>query len=900
MSNIDNLTPASTVTPVATTTPAIYTTQVETDTFILDKYSVDGITSDVSSADPTKLLTAYGAYKELSDIYKDIAELTSRVDHIEVLPVLSDPMLPTNFIGNDWFLYGWYIDNGKAIYLSNGSSNTDDNQVKIKTSAITEKGNYYLHIVVDRIDGGKLVVYDENNNLLGETSVIGDFKMSITVEDSSISTITIHAKDVPNGGSIILGYAGFHHVKSAFEEYIEFTAEVILSGGSGFVTKDMLEVGLENILTESKKYTNSIAGDTAKELSLHLVADNPHNITPEGIGAALENHIHSQYAEKLEVDTSITNLRTYLENLIKSSIKSAIEESAEATSELLEAHINNKNNPHNTTPELIGAALKVHQHKYTDGSLIGVAAEKHTHTPEDIEDLEETVTKAQNATEQIESVISEFNKHIDEFTLLDTKVNDLETIVSNQTSELTNIDSSLAKHLINYNNPHNTSKETIGLDKIVNGPMATDQEAIEGEADDKYMNPKNNRAVLEYYSGTSERLAQTLIPKLIMDKDITVSVNEATGRIIPKKVLLGTSGSRTYQVIMSFTGSMGDTSFTFKYNVFDPTYEYQTDDDGKYVLDDNGENIKIYTPEKDPYIQHTSLTEQISNMKVDGIVTTKDIVDETTNSVTGTEEVTETKEIIYTTIARKNNGIGFSMGDCIDPIYDLTVNTRELLIHGSCIGYRITEEEREVEEEEDIYVPEVEGDIVDPEAIVQEETTPEDTEEPVYVLKTIYRVVHGKLFGRGIVVQGKRNDVGVYGIEINCCGNANIKVYELVAAPQNPGLIADATPVGTIITRLGNVHIPGYSILDGSELLIAQHQKLYDYAVDAGLLLDKLIYDAEIINNGSTSSFGYEEGSPYFYLPKDPESTDKYYRYMKIDDLYVPTEKQLIYRYAWS
>ena len=899
MSNIDNLTPASTLTPSVTTTPSVQATQVETNQFTLNSYTVDGITSDINSADPTKLLTSYGAYKELSEIYQDIAELTSRVDNIEVLPVLSDPMLPTNFIGNDWFLYGWYLDNGKAIYISNGDN--ADNQVKIKTDAITVIGNYYLHIKVDRIDGGTLVVKNENNEILGSTSVNGDFKLTIAIEDASISTLTFEAQNVPKDGQIVLGYAGLHHVKSAFEEYIEFTAEIILSGGSGFVTKDMLEVGLNNILTESKKYTNDLAGNTAALVSEHLASSNPHRITPEKIGAALRIHLHEQYAEKTEVTQSLSDLKTVLTKYVDTSVSDAISTSSTNTTNALNKHISDKNNPHDTTPEKIGAAPVVHEHRYTDGSLIGVAKEKHTHQTDDIEGLQDTIDAAKNAVEFVDSMSSFIIDHVAEFEVIEQKVEDLVSTVDIHRTEITEIDDTLSKHLIDYNNPHQTTKETIGLDKIVNGPMATDQEAIDGELNDVYMNPRNNRVVLDNFSGTAEKLAQTLTPKLVLNRNVTVKTDPETNKIIPTVINLATSGSRIYQVLINFESTIGETSLAFRYNVLEPYFEYEYDDNGNQILDENGEPVKIFRPELDPYIKHTSLTEHLTSSNIDSIVSTKNIVDKETGEITGTEEVVNIEPITYMTISRRNNAIGFADSTCLNPVCDLTINLKDLTVCGEYIGYRVTEEEREVDVEEDIDVPEYKGDIIDPtttvEEVVEDTTEPK---EPVMELVNIYRVVHGNLYGKGIILQGKREDIGIPGISISFGGNANVRVYELVATPQNPGIVVDASPIGNIITRLGDVYIPGYSLLDGSQILIANHQKLYDYAVDAGLVVDKLIYDQELADNGYTTNFGYEEGSNYFFLPMDPVTTDKYRRYIKIDDLYVPTEKQLIYRYAWS
>ena len=52
-------------------------------------------------------------------------------------------------------------------------------------------------------------------------------------------------------------------------------------------------------------------------------------------------------------------------------------------------------------------------------------------------------------------------------------------------------------HIEDTNNPHNVTKEDIGLGNVVNNPIATDIEAFEGSAPTHYVTPAKLRKVFD-------------------------------------------------------------------------------------------------------------------------------------------------------------------------------------------------------------------------------------------------------------------------------------------------------------------------------------------------------------------------------------------------------------------
>ena len=303
--------------------------------------------------------------------------------------------------------------------------------------------------------------------------------------------------------------------------------------------------------------------------------------------------------------------------------------------------------------------------------------------------------------------------------------------------------------------------------------MATTQEAIDGQLEDKYMNPSNTKDVFDYYGNTiNPILAQTLTPKIITNIDAGDEVINIT--VQPDHI---------YQICIDFYNTSADCTLSFGSN---------------------------YT--------HTSCGNVIGN----GVNTTYGFNDKLV-------------------IAREHS----SSSKC-----KLEINTTL----GTVVGNQL------------------------------------------YLENSSLRSVN--IYGLATSDSGTLSDVSNIALTIN--GNANIKIYELVATNEDPAMVIDAQPKGNIISRYGKTVIPGYTILDGSELIIAKHQDLFDYAQEANLFVELDIYDEEVLAQGYTEHFGYNEGDTTFRIPKDGISDNGLYRYMKIDDVYVPNTKQVLYRYIWN
>lgn len=776
-----NPTPASTMTPSSTVAPKVTATEVQSDILTLNNITVNNITHDPSNGDPNSLVTALGFTKTYNELNHEIDLLVKKINSLEITPVLSEPMLPTNFIGNYWFLHNWYLDNGIAYY-TNRNNVKNNNYLKIRTEAITEKGSYFIYMIVDRIDSGSLVITNEHGEQLVEVTLPGTVTLVTKIPDPSIAYLQFEARNVSTNGSIAISNISLHHVKENFAHYLDYIVEHYESGGTGFASVLLLNQEIEKIRAEYIEYTNSVGDNITTLLDIHKQdTSNPHATTYKQVGAAPEVHEHTQYAEKDTVNQDLNTLKTTLEKSIEDRATEVLDTISGSIGTNLEDHIEDKNNPHGTTIEMIGAASVDHTHTPEE---IGAANKVHTHAVSDITNMSEIVMDIEENSAKITDLSLQVAAHLTEFVGVSQKVNRVENDLNTTNTELDTLEESFNSHVLD-SNPHGTTASDIGLGDVVNASFATDQEAIDGVLEEKYMAPSTTRATLEHFSGTHQYVAQTLTPRLISkvyleptEQDSTVSV-----ALNPEKI---------YHIHINSEGN-GHTNIGFTYNVVNKEEIFDTTLVAKVIHS----YIVNTTKGQGDYIPIDSTLTNIS-----GILT----LDMSTNSITG-----------------------------------------------SLTGYT---------EDLDLSVIEVRA--------------------------------------RGLVSNTDISTATITGISFSSNTYTTIKVYELVATNQDPSMVVDALPKGSIITRFGKVYIPGYSVLDGSKLQIEQHQDLLDYAISTGQVLESYIYEAEVESNGYCYSFGYSAGEDYFYIPRDPASTDNTYRYMKIDDIIIPNNKQMVYRYVWS
>ena len=388
----DELDPGSTLTPTTVTTPSVLTKS-----FILGDREVFEVSLDHNENSSTSLTTAKALYEAWNQLKENIDQIDPNNNFFTDNTVVTLPLIETQFgqeESSKWDIQNWERSDGKVVYVQDVALK---NYLKIPSTVFTKPGYYFLVVEVDRVDSGKLILYDNADTKLAEITEAGKYSYEIYITNSDVATLRFEASDVFTNEKIIVSFAGFYFVTDRIREYVR---NVILAmSGGGSVEMADLEAAINELRTELLETIDDGDQVVVEQLKIHENdMNNPHGTTPEKIGAATANHTHTPAsigaATKNHTHTpeevgaaaedhthtpasigaatadhthtpasigaadadhlhAIYSLTTHTHSL--SSLGAA-------SSTDLSAHINNKNNPHGVTTAIIGAAPDVHTH----------------------------------------------------------------------------------------------------------------------------------------------------------------------------------------------------------------------------------------------------------------------------------------------------------------------------------------------------------------------------------------------------------------------------------------------------------------------------------------------------------------------------------------------------------
>ena len=315
----DELDPGSTLTPTTVTTPSVLTKS-----FILGDREVFEVSLDHNENSSTSLTTAKALYEAWNQLKENIDQIDPNNNFFTDNTVVTLPLIETQFgqeESSKWDIQNWERSDGKVVYVQDVALK---NYLKIPSTVFTKPGYYFLVVEVDRVDSGKLILYDNADTKLAEITEAGKYSYEIYITNSDVATLRFEASDVFTNEKIIVSFAGFYFVTDRIREYVR---NVILAmSGGGSVEMADLEAAINELRTELLETIDDGDQVVVEQLKIHENdMNNPHGTTPEKIGAATANHTH--------------------------------------------------------TPASIGAATKNHTHTPEE---VGAAAEDHTHTPASI------------------------------------------------------------------------------------------------------------------------------------------------------------------------------------------------------------------------------------------------------------------------------------------------------------------------------------------------------------------------------------------------------------------------------------------------------------------------------------------------------------------------------------
>lgn len=265
--------------------------KVKTNSIVLGERDIHGITDDFNASSPDLIPSSYALSMAIGSLIQKINESqgSSGVSGSSDA-VLSASIVSTSFISvaDDtllgWRRNGWVSDAVLGdIYLRNVTGTTPTNSLAVPADRFQKSGKYLFILNVKEING-TLTVRKTDGSIIGTITTVGShafvFENDITYSNEIYITVT----GLPVSKSIVLTEVYLGVIRYELIDYVNMALnEALTTFGGGLLTRD----NAEDIVSE-------IIGDSLDAINSHLGnINNPHNVTPEQIGAAVVDHTHT-------------------------------------------------------------------------------------------------------------------------------------------------------------------------------------------------------------------------------------------------------------------------------------------------------------------------------------------------------------------------------------------------------------------------------------------------------------------------------------------------------------------------------------------------------------------------------------------------------------------------------
>lgn len=280
------------------TAQEVVTPKVVCDELILGGTKLTQIAEDYDTADRKALINKEMLESALLDIKIALKSIDPDGDLFQDLATISLSQVDSYFnVPSDFILKNWeYADNSAKCV-----GNEPDNSLTINGKAFAQPGTYIITVDFSEMPSGYAELR-KNNEWVASFREVGQSTVSFTIDDISTDTISFVGINVNKNESIVIDRLSVYYVTDRLNEYIGAKTKAQISiDSASFVKKD-------DYLHDKDEFSNQFEAQTTRylaELSSHEIAVNPHNITPELIGAAKADHTHSEYVSQTEVSTLI-------------------------------------------------------------------------------------------------------------------------------------------------------------------------------------------------------------------------------------------------------------------------------------------------------------------------------------------------------------------------------------------------------------------------------------------------------------------------------------------------------------------------------------------------------------------------------------------------------------------
>ena len=877
------MTLGSNVTNYGVTTPKVTSKITDTETLLLDTQIATGITHDYEERSTKKLVSAFALRTSNNAYDQKISGIQSSVDNLVLSSVLSEAIADPSFIDIHWKYRGFTIDEGTAVY-TNAFDKPGTNQANIRliTDAIKSPGTYFFDVEIGEIaDGSDITLFDNEGKVIKKFELTDTYWFEYQVTNPATAYFDFVANNVLEGSTVRIKRASIHHVRDDFDTYMNYIAIKLASGGSGFVTTEIFNQTISALRTELQQYTNDVVGGFEGLVEVHTSnMSNPHNVTAAQTGAAAKTDFDAHVSDK---------------NNPHGTTAAQI---GAALSDDLTSHITNLSNPHKVTKIQVGLGnipnaisdrtdLDSDTTLATSRSVLLLKTDLTNRISDHVNNKENphSVTKQQVGLGNIPNAITDSMNDFDTETLVTAKVtNDILKIIQS--------------HEGNLNNPHNVTKEQLGIGDI---PTSTTDSMYESSVDkipvakvtnDLYLyisdhvgsrnNPHNvttdqiNAAPLEHTHKVAD----------ITDIDtITNELSTLNTKIInaETRINLHTVNLENPHEVNKEQVELGNVE----------NYGVATTEEATEGLVDN----KYMTPAKvRSFMESLFSTSGIEFSKLQTTYISHFTLDNTTTTsarfsikkgrtyklkLEGSDPRNIALRIDKTRLASSGNIVRNSIcypksltigSDTVTAVGCDNISLDHFVLIPSTAGMNYASGEISI----DTFGMVVDG-VLNSKVLNDSGSPVVDYGFPV-IISSGY--ISTSYFDSVVDLTSLHVEIK----DTSVTTNMKFTLYELIqpAYDMTVGVI-DNTPVGTTIRNIKSTAPAGYAALNGASLSRANNSELFKLVQDENILIDQTVYDQTITDSGECQYFGSGDGLTTFTMPTEIRNTNSiYYSYMKL------------------
>ena len=277
-------------------TPEVITKKVITDEVSVNGQSITGVSYDGTDTDIKQVATAYSLNQVKAALIRDMTAFQHQLNMVELTPIVSEAITPPYFDNDSkWSKQQFIYQYGQAVYrnTNDNSTNNDQAALYLDTSVFAASGTYFVVVDIPELTGGKLILSDNNGNIIREFITSGNYSLEVPVSDVNGFSFSLHVQNTKPDDRVVVNRLYIYYVQSRGEQYFKYIGEKILAGGGSLASESYVNTKIGELRTEVNAYAESAAKVVDNKLQTHAANKNGHNTTPADIGAALEVHTHT-------------------------------------------------------------------------------------------------------------------------------------------------------------------------------------------------------------------------------------------------------------------------------------------------------------------------------------------------------------------------------------------------------------------------------------------------------------------------------------------------------------------------------------------------------------------------------------------------------------------------------